>query len=55
MEFWAKSQGKSITDKEISRRTDSVRHLEELLGNELEPDEWKAVEMTLSVETLKRR
>lgn len=44
MEFWAKSQGKSITDKDISRRTDNVRRLKELLGNELEPDEWKAVE-----------
>ena len=48
MEFWAKSQGKSITDKEISRRTDSVRRLKELLGNELEPDEWKAVESELN-------
>lgn len=48
MEFWAKSQGKSITDKDISRRTDNVRRLKELLGNELEPDEWKAVESELN-------
>ena len=48
MEFWAKSQGKSITDKDISRRTDNVRRLKELLGYELEPDEWKAVESELN-------